>query len=120
MHEYMQKALATALLVVSAAFAPCLPNVAGFPDRTSELARAAVSPLFWQFWDELLSRELAPWIQTVSHDGQESGWSQEFRNALACLFFQVFLQHAFEGSPSVVGEMTGFSCPFRSASSVVP
>jgi hypothetical protein len=29
MHEYMKKALIAALLVVSAAFAPCLPNVAG-------------------------------------------------------------------------------------------
>jgi hypothetical protein len=40
MYEYMKKALVTALPIVSAAFVPCLPMVADFPDRTSELARA--------------------------------------------------------------------------------
>jgi hypothetical protein len=88
MHEYLKKALIAALLVVSTVLAPCLPNVAEFPDRTSELARVAASPLFWQLWDKLLSRELAQWIQTVSNDGQESERPPEFR--LMCLFFQVF------------------------------
>ena len=120
MHEYMKKALIAALLVISTAFVPYLSNVADFPDRTSELARAAASPLFWQFWDELLSRELAQWTKTVSDDGQKSDWPPEFRNDSTCLFFQVFLKHAFEVSLSIVGEMTGFSCRFRSASSVVP
>lgn len=120
MHEYMKKALTAALLVVSTAFVPCLSNVADFPDRTSELTHAAASPWFWQFWDELLSRELAQWTKTVSDDGQKSDWPPEFRNDSTCLFFQVFLKHAFEGSLSVLGEMTGFSCRFRSASSVVP
>jgi hypothetical protein len=120
MHEYMKKALIAALLVVSSAFVPCLSNVADFPDRTSEMAHAAARPLFWQFWDELLSRELAQWTKTVSDDGQQSDWPPEFRNALTCLLFRVFLERAFEGSLSVVGEMTGFSCPFRSALSVVP
>jgi hypothetical protein len=115
MHEYMKKALIAALLVVSAAFAPCFPNVADLPDRTSELARAAASPLFWQFWDELLSRELAQWTKTVSDDDQQSEWPPEFRSALTCLFFQVFLKPVFEGSLSVVGDMTGFSYRFASA-----
>jgi len=80
----MKKALIAALLVVSAAFASCLPNIADFPDRTSELARAATSPLIWQFWDELLSRELAQWIPTDSDDCQKSEWAPEFRNAITC------------------------------------
>ena len=87
MYEYVKKALVTALLIVSAAFVPCLPMVADFPDRTSELARAAASPLFWQIWDKLLSRELEQWIPTHSDDCQESEWAPEFCNVLTCLFF---------------------------------
>ena len=98
MHEYTKRVLIAALLVVSTAFVPCLSNVADFPDRTSELAHAAASPLVWQFWDELLSRELAQWAKTVSDDGQKSDWPAEFRNDPTFLFFQVFLKHAFEGS----------------------
>ena len=119
MHEYIKKALIAVLLVVSSAFVS-VSNVADFPDRTSEMAHAAARSLFWQFWDELLSRELARWTKMVSDDGQQSDWPPEFRNALTCLLFRVFLERAFEGSLSVVGEMTGFSCPFRSALSVVP
>jgi hypothetical protein len=115
MHEYMKQALIAALLVVSSAFAPCLPNVADFPDRTSELARAAASPLLWQIWDELLRCELQQWVPTDSEDGQKSGWPPEFRSALTCLFFWVFLKPMFEGPLSVVGDMTGFSYRFRSA-----
>jgi hypothetical protein len=48
MHEYIKKALTVAVLVVSAAFASCLPKAADFPDRTSELARATASPLTQQ------------------------------------------------------------------------
>jgi hypothetical protein len=90
MYEYVKKALIATLLVVSTASVPCLSNVTDFPDQTSELAHAAASPLFWQFWDELLSRELAQWTKTVSDDDQQSEWPPEFRSALTCLFFQVF------------------------------
>ena len=120
MHEYMKKALIAALLVVSAAFAPCLSSVVDFPDRTSELVGAATSPLFWQFWDELLSRALAQWIPTDSDDCQKSEWAPEFRNALTSLFFRFFFPPAVEGSLSFVGDMTGFSYRLGSASSVVP
>jgi hypothetical protein len=77
MCEYVKKALIAAVLVVSTAFVPCLSNVTDFPDRTSELAHAAASPLFWQFWDELLSRELAQWTKTVSDDDQPSEWPRD-------------------------------------------
>src|SRR3989442_12295572 len=59
MHEYVKRALVTALLIVSAAIVPSLPTVASFPDRSSKLARVAVSPLFWQIWDKLPSREIS-------------------------------------------------------------
>lgn len=104
----MKKALIVALLVVSAAFAPCLPNVAEFPDPTSELARATASLLFWQFWHEPLSRELAQWIQTASNDGQESEWPPELLNALMCLYFQVFLNTRSKDPYPPRGKMTGF------------
>jgi hypothetical protein len=115
MREYMKKALIAALLVVSAAFAPCLPNVADFPDQTSELTRTAASPLFWQFWDNLLSCELAQRTKTVSDDDEQSEWPPEFRSVLTYLFFCVFLKPVFEGALSVVGDMTGFSHRFSSA-----
>jgi hypothetical protein len=66
MHEFMKKARIASPLVVSAAYASCLPNAADFPGRTSELARATASLLFWQFSDELLSCELAQWTKTRS------------------------------------------------------
>jgi hypothetical protein len=117
MREYMKKALIATLLVISVAFAPCLSSVVDFPDRTSEFARAATTPLFWQFWDELLSRELGP---TDSDDCQKSEWAPEFRNALMCLFCRFLFKPAVGGSLSVVGDMTGFSYRIGSASSGVP
>jgi hypothetical protein len=111
MHEYMKKALLAALLIASAAFAHYLPNVAEFPDRATELARATPSPLFWQFLDKLLSRELAKWIQTVSYDSQESEWPAEFRNALACLVIQASLKHALEESRPAAGEQDRTALP---------
>jgi hypothetical protein len=113
MHEYAKKALVIALLIVSAAFVPSLPTVAGFPDRSSELARAAASPLFWQIWDKLLSREVKDWIPTHSDDCQESEWTPESRNVQTCLFFQAYLKPAFEGSLSAVGEYDGVLVSIR-------
>jgi hypothetical protein len=54
------------------------------------LAHAAASPLFWQFWDELLNRELAQWTKTVSDDDRQAEWPPQFRSALTCLFLWVF------------------------------
>lgn len=113
MHEYVRKALVVALLIASAAIVPSLPTVAGLPDRRSELARTAASPLFWQIWDKLLSRELEHWIPTHSNDCQESEWTPEFRNVHACLFLQAYLKPAFEGSLSAVGEYDGVLVSIR-------
>lgn len=97
MHEYVKKALVTALLIVSAAIVPSLPTFAGFPDRTSKLTRVAESPLPWQIWDKLPSREVEDWIPTHSDDCQDSDWTTEFPNLHTCLFFQAYLNPAFEG-----------------------
>jgi hypothetical protein len=93
----MKKALIPALIVFSAAFAPCLRNAVEFPDRTSEIA----SLVFWHLSDELLDHGLARWTQNASHDGEELEWGPVLQNdALVCLFFQLFLKHAFDGSLS--------------------
>jgi hypothetical protein len=79
----MRKTLIPALLVVSAAFAPCLPSVVAFLDRASIVARTIASPLVWHLWDELLSCELTQWIQPAPHDGPESEClAPELRTAL--------------------------------------
>jgi hypothetical protein len=122
MHEYVRKSLVAALLIVSAAIVPSLPTVAGFPDRSSELARAAAGPLFGQIWDKLPSREIEIWIPTDSDDCQESEWlpastmtvwTPEFRNVPTCLLFQAYLRPAFEGSLSAVGEYDGVVVSIR-------
>jgi hypothetical protein len=113
MHEYVKKALVTALLIVSAAIVPFLLTAAGFPDRSSKLARAVASPWFWQIWDNLPSREAEDWILTYSDDCQESDWTPEFRNLHTCLFFQAYLKPAFEGYLSAVGEYDGVLVSIR-------
>jgi hypothetical protein len=113
MHEDTKRALVIALLIVSAAIVPSLPTVAGFPDRSSELPRAATSPLFWQIWDKLLSREVEDWIPIYSDDCQESEWTPESRNVQTCLFFQADLKPAFEGSLSAVAEYDGILVSIR-------
>lgn len=70
----MKKALIPALLVVSAAFAPCLRSALKFPSRASRVASDLASPLCWRLWDELLAPKLAHWAQTASQDRTESGW----------------------------------------------
>jgi len=113
MHEYVKKALVTALLIVSAAIVPSLPTVAAFPDRSSKLARVAVSPLFLQIWDRLPSREIEDWIPSHSNDCHESEWTPEFRNLHTCLFLQAYLNPAFEGYLSAVGEYDGVLVSIR-------
>jgi hypothetical protein len=101
----MKKALIPALIVFSAAFAPCLRNAVEFPDRTSEIARTVASLVFWHLSDELLDRGLARGTQTASHDGEEPEWEPVLHNdALVCLFFQLFLKHPFAGSLSAAGK----------------
>jgi hypothetical protein len=104
----LPKALVIALLIVSAAIVPSLPTVAGFPDRSSELPRAATSPLFRHIWDnKLLSSEVEDWIPAHSDNYRESEWTPESRNVQTRLFFQADLKPTFEGSLSAVGEYDG-------------
>jgi hypothetical protein len=96
--------------VFSAAFAPCLRKAVEFPDGTSEIARTVASSVFWHLSDELLDRGLARWTQTASHDGEEPEWRPVLHNyALVCLFFQLFLKHAFDGS-LCVGRVDSAMC----------
>jgi hypothetical protein len=93
----MKKALIPALLVVSAAFAPCLRSTFELPDGGCEIAAAVASPLFWHLWDELLARGLSDWTRSALQLTEEREWPPELRkDALACLFFHAFLKHAFE------------------------
>ena len=105
----MKKILIPALLVVSAAFAPSLRNAAEFPDRVCEVAQEVAGPLFWDVWDELLTRELARLTQTSTSDREESAWQVALRDdAVVCLFFHVLFKHAFDGSLSVAKENNTF------------
>jgi hypothetical protein len=93
----MKKALIPALLVVSAAFAPCLRSTLGFADRACEIESAVASPLFWQLWDELLSRGLSRWTSSVLHLKEDAEWRPELRKAaIACVFFHAFVKRAFD------------------------
>jgi hypothetical protein len=93
----MKKILIPALLVVSAAFAPGLRNAVEFPDRTCEVAQSVVAPLFWHLWDELLNREIARLSQPLAPGGEALGWQPGLpNNTVVCIFFHVFLKHAFD------------------------
>jgi hypothetical protein len=89
----MKKALITALLVVSAAFAPCFGSALDIPNRAADLACAVANPLFWHLWDELLTRELSQLTASPAHEAPV--WRND---VFVCLFFQAFLNRAFDGS----------------------
>jgi hypothetical protein len=101
----MKKALIPALLFVSAAFTPCLRNAVELPERISGVAREVARPLFWHLWDEWLEREIARWTQTGAIGGAMTEWRPDSTNeAVACLLFQVFLNHAFDRALSLAGK----------------
>jgi hypothetical protein len=134
----MKKNLITALLAVSAAFAPsvpsCLPSALDIPARASQLARAAASPLFWHLWDEVLTRGLAHLTQTrsdarrvashtntaqpgnaqssrqtVSQSVTVQEWQPESEaDAVACFVFHMVLKHALNSGLSAA-QQTGAS-----------
>ena len=98
----MKKTLILALFVVSAALAPCVRRAIELPYRVSDAASAFASPLFWHLCDELLAREVAQSGRTASGVGEALDWRPESgSDAVACLFFQILLRHAFDGSLSV-------------------
>jgi hypothetical protein len=93
----MKKILIPALLVVSAVFAPDLRNAVEFPDRACEVAESVVAPLFWHLWEELLNREIARLTQPLTPSGEVLGWRPGLPdNTVVCIFFHVFLKHAFD------------------------
>ncbi len=115
----MKKLLIPALLVVSAAFAPGLRDAFEFPDRACEIAQEVARPLFWHLWDKLLTRELAHGMQPASNAGAEPGWQQALgSDAVVCIFFHVFLRHAFDGVVTAAEKNSTFlvsipECPVR-------
>jgi hypothetical protein len=93
----MKKILISALLVISAAFAPGLPDAVKFPERACEIAQEVARPLFWFLWDKLITHELARAIQPATPEGAEPEWQGALSNgAVVCIFFHVFLNHAFD------------------------
>jgi len=134
----MKKTLITTLLAISAAFAPgvpsCLPSALDVPERASQLAQAAASPLFWQLWDEVLTRSLAhltemqssaPSVTAQPVAGQTSAarsatqtvtqtvtvpeWQPESEaDVVACFVFHVVLKHALDSCLSAA-QKTGAS-----------
>ena len=114
----MKKLLIPALLVVSAAFAPGLRDAFEFPERACEIAQEVARPLFWHLWDKVLTHELAR-VKPATSAGVEPEWQQELDNgAVVCIFFHVFLKHAFDGVVSATGKNSTFlvsipECPIR-------
>jgi hypothetical protein len=97
----MKKALISALLVVSAAFAPCVPSAVDLPERIYEVASATAGPLFWQVYDEMLSHGLSQVTTTsLKHEGQAGG-----DEALTCFFIHLFIHRAINGSLTAAEKM---------------
>jgi hypothetical protein len=104
----MKKTLIPALLVVSAAFTPCLRNTFAVPERACQVAQAVAAPLFWHLWDELLDREIARWTKPATN-GEVLDWRPGLPNdAVACIFFHVLLKHAFDRASSLTGRNQAF------------
>jgi hypothetical protein len=105
----MKKILIPALLVVSAAFAPGVRDGVEFPERACELAQDLARPLFWHLWDKLLAHELARGIRPATSAGVEPEWQEALGNdAVVCIFFHVFLKHAFDGVVSAAEKNNTF------------
>jgi hypothetical protein len=94
----MKKILIPALLVVSAAFAPCLRNAAEFPDRACEVAQEVAQPLFWHLWDRLLTGELAQGTGRSERNESESWQAALHQDAVVCILFHIILKHVFDRS----------------------
>jgi hypothetical protein len=115
----MKKILISALLVVSAAFAPGLRDAVEFPERACQIAQEVARPLLWHLWDKLLTRELARATQPATREGVEPGWQMALSNdTVVCIFFHVFLKHAFDGVVSAAEKNNTLlvsipECPIR-------
>jgi hypothetical protein len=96
----MKKILIPALLVVSAAFAPCLRNAVEFPDRACEVAQEVAQPLFWHLWDRLLTRKLAQGTGRSERNESASWQAALHQDAVVCIFFHIIMKHAFDRSLS--------------------
>jgi hypothetical protein len=103
----MKKALMTAVLLATTAMTPCFTSVLGaidIPSRGSDLACAVASPVFWHIYDEVLSRALA---RIAVDPAQRASQADVF----VCVFVQVVLSHAFDGSLTAAQKSEVVSIP---------
>ena len=111
----MKKTLIPALLVVCAAFTPCLRNAVELPDRVCQVAEEVAEPLFWHLWDKLLARELPRGAEGVGRR-DASRWPVVLsQDTVICVVFHIILKHVFDGSLSVGKENNPFSVSISSA-----
>jgi hypothetical protein len=110
----MKKILIPALLVVSAAFAPCQRNAVEFSDRACEVAQEVAQPLFWRLWDRLLTRELARGTGRSERNESTNWQAAPHQDAVVCIFFHIILKHAFERSLSGAKENSSRSVSISS------
>jgi hypothetical protein len=99
----MKRMLLSGLLLVAVTFAPCLHRFVDIQLPTSQIVCALASPVFWQLWNEFLTRELAEWTSSASNDAKLSPWpSLHESDTLFCLLVQALLKRAFDPSLSPV------------------
>ena len=94
----MKKALVTAVLLATAAMTPCFTSVLGvidIPSRASDLACAAASPVFWHIYDEVLTRALT---RITVDSTQPAAQRASQADTVVCVFVQIVLSHAIDGS----------------------
>jgi hypothetical protein len=107
----MKKALMTAALLATAAMTPCFTSVLGaidIPSRASDLACAVASPVFWHIYDDVLTRTLA---RIASDTAQPAAQRPSQADVFVCLFVQVVLSRAFDGSLTAAQKSEVVSIP---------
>jgi hypothetical protein len=107
----MKKALMTAVLLATTAMTPCFTSVLGaidIPSRGSDLACAVASPVFWHIYDEVLSRALA---RIAADPAQPTAQRASQADVFVCVFVQVVLSHAFDGSLTAAQKSEVVSIP---------
>jgi hypothetical protein len=107
----MKKALMTAVLLATAAMTPCFTSVLSaidIPSRASDLACAVASPMFWHIYVEVLTRALTRMtIDTTQPAAQRASQA----DVLVCVFVQVVLSHALDGSLTATQKSEAVSIP---------
>ena len=107
----MKKALKIAVLLASTVMTACFTSMLGvidIPGRASDLACAVASPMFWHIYDEVLTRALA---RVATNPAQGTAQRTSQADTLVCVFVQVVLNHAIDGSLTAVQKSEVVSIP---------